>query len=53
VSSRHRPHRLLTDRYQRSRLLWVSIAFWAVAQAAGGLAPTFAILLVTRVALGR
>jgi len=42
----------LTDRYKRSRLLWVSIILWAVAQAAGGLAPTFAVLLATRVALG-
>lgn len=42
----------LTDRYCRVRLLWVSILFWGAAEAAGGLAPSFAVLLATRVALG-
>lgn len=42
----------LTDRFRRVTLLWVSIACWAVAEAASGLAPTFVILLATRVALG-
>jgi predicted MFS family arabinose efflux permease len=42
----------LTDRYTRSRLLWGSILLWAAAEAAGGLAPTFGVLLATRVALG-
>jgi predicted MFS family arabinose efflux permease len=42
----------LTDRYRRSRLLWASIVLWAVAEALGGLAPTFGVLLITRVALG-
>ena len=42
----------LTDRSRRVRLLWISIAVWAAAQALGALAPSFAFLMVTRVALG-
>src|SRR5579871_2588832 len=42
----------LTDRYRRSRLLWMSILLWAAAEAAGGLSPSFTVLIATRVALG-
>jgi predicted MFS family arabinose efflux permease len=42
----------LTDRSRRVRLLWISIAVWAAAQACGAVAPSFTFLMVTRVALG-
>lgn len=42
----------LTDRFRRVTLLWLSIALWTVAEAGSALAPTFGVLLATRVALG-
>ncbi|HZU79187.1 MAG TPA: MFS transporter [Acidimicrobiales bacterium] len=42
----------LTDRFNRTRILQGAILLWAVAQAASGIAPTFAVLLGCRVALG-
>jgi predicted MFS family arabinose efflux permease len=42
----------LTDRSSRVRLLWISIAVWAAAQALGAMAPSFLFLMATRVALG-
>jgi predicted MFS family arabinose efflux permease len=42
----------LTDRVCRTRLLAGSITLWAVAMAAGALAPSYGWLLVSRLALG-
>ena len=46
------PAGVLADRVNRSRLLWVSVLIWALAMLASGLAVSFAMLLVTRLALG-
>lgn len=46
------PVGVLTDRFNRSRLLWVSILAWGVAEAASGVATSFLVLLLIRLALG-
>lgn len=46
------PFGQLADRSRRVRLLWIGIIFWASAQALSGLAPTYAVLIAIRVALG-
>src|SRR5579884_3288725 len=46
------PIGVLTDRSKRTRLLWISIIAWGIAQAASGLAVSFGMLLLTRVAVG-
>lgn len=46
------PFGVLTDRTRRTRLLSISIVTWGLAQMASGLAPSFLILLATRVAVG-
>ena len=46
------PFGILTDKTGRVRLLIVSIIFWGVAEAASGFAPSFGLLLLTRLALG-
>lgn len=46
------PVGVLTDRVTRVRLLGTSIALWALASLASGLAPSFGWLMAARVALG-
>lgn len=46
------PFGSIADRYSRTRLLRVVVGLWAVATAASALAPTYPVLLVTRLALG-
>jgi MFS family permease len=46
------PVGMLTDRVRRVRLLTGSIVLWSVAMLAGALAPSFTVLVLTRVALG-
>ncbi len=46
------PFGVLVDRVSRVRLLVASVALWSVAQAASGLAPSYGVLLATRLALG-
>jgi MFS family permease len=46
------PVGILTDRTQRVRLMALSILLWALAMAASGLAQSFEMLLITRMALG-
>ncbi|HET6795181.1 MAG TPA: MFS transporter [Acidimicrobiales bacterium] len=46
------PFGALTDRTRRTRLLWITILLWAVAQAACALADSYVFLLLTRLALG-
>ncbi len=46
------PIGVLTDRVNRTRLLWISVLVWALAVVASGLAVSFAMLLLTRLALG-
>ncbi|HET9123638.1 MAG TPA: MFS transporter [Solirubrobacteraceae bacterium] len=46
------PAGLLTDRVNRINLLAASIVLWSVTQLAGALAPSFGVLLVSRLALG-
>lgn len=46
------PMGALIDRLPRVRLLWISIAAWAVAEALGGLAPNYWFLVGTRILLG-
>lgn len=46
------PIGVLVDRVRRVRLLWLSVAAWAVAMAASALATSFLTLLLTRLALG-
>ena len=46
------PFGVLVDRVSRVRLLVASVAVWSVAQAASGLAPSYGVLLATRLALG-
>lgn len=46
------PIGVLTDRVNRSRLLWMSVLVWALAVVASGLAVSFAMLLLSRLALG-
>lgn len=46
------PMGVLTDRTKRVRLLWITMLGWTVAQAASGLAGSFEMLLLTRIALG-
>jgi MFS family permease len=42
----------LADRVDRVRLLWTSVLVWALAMVASGLAPSYPVLLLTRLALG-
>jgi MFS family permease len=46
------PLGVLADRSNRKRVLWVSILIWSVAEAASGLAVSYLMLVLTRVALG-
>lgn len=46
------PMGVLTDRVSRTRLLWVSIVIWGGAEAVSAFSVSYAMLLVTRVALG-
>lgn len=46
------PIGMLTDRVNRTRLLAVSVALWALAMIGCALAPTFGWLILTRVAMG-
>ena len=46
------PMGLLTDRVNRTRLLWISILVWCAAMIASGAATSFLMLLLTRLALG-
>ncbi|WP_210414892.1 MFS transporter [Microlunatus elymi] len=46
------PAGVLADRFSRTRLLWISVLVWAVAMLVSGLAMSFPMLLVTRLALG-
>jgi MFS family permease len=46
------PVGMLTDRVQRVHLLAGSIVFWSAAMLASAFAPSFSVLIVTRVALG-
>lgn len=46
------PMGILTDRVRRVRLLAVSVVIWTAAMAASGIAVSFVMLLVTRIALG-
>jgi MFS family permease len=46
------PVGVLTDRLQRIGLLTISIVLWSAAMAASAFAPSFAVLVATRVALG-
>ncbi len=46
------PFGVLVDRTRRVRLLWSSIVVWGVAEALGGLAPSFGFLVGTRILLG-
>src|SRR5579875_2306270 len=47
-----RPMGLLADRVNRVRLLWISILVWSAAMIVSGLSVSFAMLLLTRLALG-
>jgi MFS family permease len=46
------PGGMLADRIRRTRLLQVAIVAWSAALLAGSVAPSFGVLLATRVALG-
>ncbi|MFY9809408.1 MAG: MFS transporter [Pseudonocardiaceae bacterium] len=46
------PVGVLTDRVNRTRLLWVSVLIWSAAMIASGFAVSFAMLLISRLALG-
>lgn len=46
------PAGMLTDRVNRINLLAASIVLWSVTQLAGALAPSFGVLLASRLALG-
>jgi len=46
------PCGVLTDRTRRVRLLSVSVLLWGVAEIAGAFATSFAVLVLTRLALG-
>ncbi len=46
------PMGVLADRARRSRVLVVTVVFWAVATAASGMAQSYLMLLFTRLALG-
>lgn len=46
------PFGQLADRNRRVRILWIGVVLWAIAQAASGLAPGFAVLIGVRVVLG-
>lgn len=46
------PFGTVSDRYNRSRLLQIVVALWAVATAVSALSVSFGMLLVTRLALG-
>lgn len=46
------PAGVLADRVNRSRLLWISVLVWAVGMLASGLAVSFVMLLLSRLALG-
>lgn len=46
------PIGVYTDRINRVRMIWISMLFWTLAQGASGFAPSFQVLLLTRLALG-
>jgi predicted MFS family arabinose efflux permease len=46
------PVGMLTDRVNRLKLLWASIVLWCGAMVASAFAPSYLILVLTRVALG-
>lgn len=46
------PMGVLADRSQRTRILEITIALWAAAMVATGLATSFTVLILTRLALG-
>ncbi len=46
------PMGVLADRTSRTRLLWITILIWTGAQAVSGLAQSFEMLLLIRIALG-
>lgn len=46
------PMGVLTDRVNRTRLLWISILVWSGAMIVSGLSVSFAMLLLSRLALG-
>ncbi len=46
------PVGVLTDRANRTRLLWISILTWCAAMILNGLSTSFVMLLLTRLALG-
>jgi predicted MFS family arabinose efflux permease len=46
------PMGVLSDRVNRTRLLWVSILIWSLGMIANGLSASFSTLLITRCALG-
>lgn len=46
------PVGILADRANRTRVLWISVLVWALTMIAGGLAVSFPMLLLTRLALG-
>jgi MFS family permease len=46
------PVGMLVDRLHRTRLLGIAVGVWGVAEAAGALAPSFVLLLVSRFFLG-
>src|SRR3954468_19369349 len=43
---------VLADRYSRWKLIGLAVIFWSLASGASGLAVTFTMLLVTRLAIG-
>ena len=46
------PMGVLVDRFNRQRLLWISICLWSVAMLASGAATSYLFLLVARIFLG-
>lgn len=46
------PMGILADRFNRVRLLWITILIWCAAMVASGSATSFTMLLLTRLALG-
>src|SRR5205807_3000349 len=46
------PVGMLTDRYRRVRLLWISVVLWSIATIATGAAPSLTWLLLSRLAPG-
>lgn len=46
------PIGVLVDRINRTRLLWISVLLWSAAMIVSGAATSYAMLLITRLALG-